>query len=56
MDVRTVRGGWCVSAVVAVRGVISAGADFYRHGRQALIHHWQKRRANSGNYVEKNVL
>lgn len=35
MDVRTVRGGWCVSAVVAVRGVISAGADFYRHGIQS---------------------
>ena len=30
--------------------VISAGANFYEHSMQALIHGWQKCRANDGHY------
>jgi len=32
--------------------VISAGANFYEHSMQALIHGWQKCRANDGHYRE----
>jgi hypothetical protein len=31
----------------------SAGADFYKCGMQALVHHWQKCIAISGDYVKK---
>jgi histone-lysine N-methyltransferase SETMAR len=31
----------------------STGADFYECGMQALVHHWRKCTANSGDYVEK---
>ena len=31
----------------------SAGADFYKYGMQALVHHWQKGIANGGDCVEK---
>jgi len=31
----------------------STGADFYEHGIQALVHHWQKCIASGGYYVKK---
>jgi hypothetical protein len=31
----------------------STGADFYKHGMQALVHHWRKCMANGGEYVKK---
>jgi len=31
----------------------SAGAGFYEHGMQALVHRWRKCIANGGDYVEK---
>jgi len=33
--------------------VTFAGADFYKHGMQAAVHHWQRCTANSGDCVEK---
>jgi len=33
--------------------VISAGANFYEHRLQALIHCWQKCIANGGDHAEK---
>ena len=35
--------------------VTSAGADFYKHGMQALVHSWQECIANSGDCAEKNM-
>ena len=32
--------------------VTSTGADFYKCGMQALVHHWWKCIANGGDYVE----
>jgi hypothetical protein len=31
----------------------AAGADFYEHGMQALVHRWRKCLANGNNEVEK---
>jgi len=31
----------------------SAGADFYEHSMQALVHRWQKCIANGGDEVKK---
>ena len=39
--------------------VISTGADWYKHGMQALVHHWQKCTANSAekqHFVAQNLL
>ncbi|PNF23675.1 Mariner Mos1 transposase [Cryptotermes secundus] len=42
------------AVIAAVRKwLASAGADFYGHGIQALVHHWQKCITNGGDYVEK---
>ena len=32
---------------------LDAHSDFYKHGVQDLVHHWQKRVANGDDYVEK---
>jgi hypothetical protein len=34
----------------------SAGADFHKHGVQALVHGWRKCIANGGDYVEKECF
>ena len=51
------RGQHFPSNDAAVRAVkrcaISAGADFYECGKQALVHRWRKCVANGGDYVEK---
>jgi hypothetical protein len=42
------------AVISAVRKwLASAGADFYKHGIQALVHHWQKCITNGDDYVEK---
>lgn len=51
--VSTVRGGWCVSALLTATVVTSTGTDFYRYGLQAVVHCWWKRTANGGHNVEK---
>ena len=52
--------GWCVSAVVTVMWkkshVTDSHADYYKHGMQALVHHWWKCTANGGDYVEKQCF
>jgi hypothetical protein len=42
-------------AVIATvrKWLASAGADFYEHSIQDLVHHWQKCITNGGDYVEK---
>ena len=35
---------------------ISIGVDLYEHSMQALVHHWYKCIANSGDYVQKLIL
>jgi len=47
-------GGWCISAPVKL-WITVCGADFYKHGMQALVHWWQKCIANCGGYVEKQL-
>ena len=39
-------GGWCVSA-------LATATDCYKHGIQALVHHWWKCIANGDDCVEK---
>jgi len=34
----------------------SAGADFYKRGMHALVHHWRKCIATGGDYVEKQCF
>jgi len=43
------------NAVIAAvkQWFISADADFYEHGMQALVYCWQKCTANGGDCVEK---
>ena len=45
-------GAWCISAVVTAKVVTSHGADFYKRGIQAVVHHWQKMH-NGGTYIVK---
>jgi len=42
-------------AVIATlkQWVTSTGADYYKHGMQALVHCWQKCLANDDDYIEK---
>ena len=52
VDVSTVRL-WVVSFSSGGRQwLTSAGTDFYNHGTQALVHHWQKYTANGGDCIE----
>ena len=44
-------GGWVFQQ--QQQRVTSAGADFYKHGMQALVYHWWKCIANGGSHVEK---
>ena len=45
-------------AVIATlkQWVTSTGADYYKHGMQALVHWWQKCIANVGDHVAKQCL
>jgi len=36
--------------------VTSAGANFYKHGRQALVHRWQKHIGNVVTMLKNTVL
>ena len=45
--------GWCISAVATATLFTSAGANFYKHGMQAIVHHWQNCTANAGGHPEK---
>jgi len=53
VDVSTVSGGWCVSALVTVAVVTSGGAHCYKCSVQALGYGWRKYMANGGEHVEK---
>jgi len=53
----TVRGGWCISAVVMVTWktshVLGSHTDFNKRSMQAVVRCWWKCTANGGDYVEK---
>jgi len=41
---------------VKEKPVLDGHAFFYKHGIQALVHHWQKCIVNGGDYVEKQCF
>jgi len=43
----------CVIIAAVKQWVTSTGADFYNHGMQFLVDHWQKFMANGGDCIEK---
>jgi len=57
VDVSTVRGGWCISALAKgmwkTSHIPDGHADFHDCGMLALVHRWWKWRANGDDYIEK---